>query len=568
MLDEFSEKAALSGVENNDSKSLKSLSSQEIVNEFISGGTTYDQFDDDILLDANSKESDNKSLFVKKVEITQQNPSNELDDELSADSLISSRPVSRSSNLNLYRVINPGPNSPQSAGGAGPYNDSSSDPPLYAPDQKLKYERQLLASRNSSTANVLAETVLLSTEFPFRRHDEDHFDDKPKTPSSPFDSKAQRIKQLLKDLKISRDSSPDKGGGGGGGSKTNSPTHAASRQHIGASINPSAGHHSINCNECIRPALLWCPECSAAFCPLCWVKITHHEFIKAPYVWENFQLKNSLHNNSGPNYHLNTLNNLSYSVDHAPVVRKPTTHQMDLHVINTLEMQSNSVYSDGGRVGSVITPSVFLDSNGQLRRSNKDIVSMQQQQGDLKANINDLSQKSVIRNPDDYGTEQNHAEEDEDKIDLENYKLKENVSLTNSLLATMALHSHHMAKTKKEAMQKCVHEIHSLDWAKFSLAGNIPPVNLNKLTDEQIERNRILKNYRKANKPRNSLLDPINDPKITKIPSIDDDLNQDQILDISVLENELRLTPPSSPPGNVNSMVASLYNDSIAGEKL
>jgi hypothetical protein len=243
---------------------------------------------------------------------------------------------------------------------------------------------------------------------------------------------------------------------------------------------------------------------------------------------------------------------------------------MDLIVINTLEMQSNSVYSDGGRLGSVITPSVFLDSNGQLRRSNKDIASMQQ--GDLNANINinDLSQKSVIRNPDDHhgSTEQNHAEEDEDKIDLENYKLKENVSLTNSLLATMALHSHHMAKTKKDAMQKCVHEVDSSDWAKFSLAGNIPPVNLNKLTDEQIERNRILKNYRKANKPKNLLLDPINDPKITKIPSIDDDLNQDQILDISVLENELRLTPPSSPPGNVNSMVAGLYNDSIAGEKL
>ena len=46
--------------------------------------------------------------------------------------------------------------------------------------------------------------------------------------------------------------------------------------------------------------MLWCPECSTSFCPICWVKIAHHEYITVPNVWKGLDLHNTAKFSTSP----------------------------------------------------------------------------------------------------------------------------------------------------------------------------------------------------------------------------------------------------------------------------
>lgn len=56
----------------------------------------------------------------------------------------------------------------------------------------------------------------------------------------------------------------------------------------------------LKCSCCPRPSMLWCPECSTSFCPICWVKVAHHEFITIPDVWKGLDVQNTANFSTSP----------------------------------------------------------------------------------------------------------------------------------------------------------------------------------------------------------------------------------------------------------------------------
>lgn len=81
--------------------------------------------------------------------------------------------------------MNPAANTAQVAGAENqPVN------PLYSPDEKLRQELKSRQFKDDSL--VVAETTLMSMGFPFRPDTEEFFDDRPRLPSSPFDSNKDR----------------------------------------------------------------------------------------------------------------------------------------------------------------------------------------------------------------------------------------------------------------------------------------------------------------------------------------------------------------------------------------
>jgi len=87
----------------------------------------------------------------------------------------------------LYKVTNPSPSSYQIAGA-----DNQPSEPLYTPDKKRRQEMNSQVDKDDSL--LVADTTMLSLAFPFRRENDKYFDDRPRTPSSPFDSKKDRLR--------------------------------------------------------------------------------------------------------------------------------------------------------------------------------------------------------------------------------------------------------------------------------------------------------------------------------------------------------------------------------------
>jgi len=53
------------------------------------------------------------------------------------------------------------------------------------------------------------------------------------------------------------------------------------------------GNDTMKCSNCTRVSVLWCPECTSTFCPICWMKVSHHEFITVPDIWKGFEVSNA-----------------------------------------------------------------------------------------------------------------------------------------------------------------------------------------------------------------------------------------------------------------------------------
>jgi hypothetical protein len=55
----------------------------------------------------------------------------------------------------------------------------------------------------------------------------------------------------------------------------------------------TSGNDTMACSSCGRASVLWCPECTTTFCPICWKKVPHHEFITVPDIWKSFEVSNA-----------------------------------------------------------------------------------------------------------------------------------------------------------------------------------------------------------------------------------------------------------------------------------
>jgi hypothetical protein len=66
----------------------------------------------------------------------------------------------------------------------------------------------------------------------------------------------------------------------------------------------------VICVTCGTQAGMWCIECARAYCPLCWNKVAHHEFVDPDDVWVNRKPPHPImpaeHSTKGLQVHINS----------------------------------------------------------------------------------------------------------------------------------------------------------------------------------------------------------------------------------------------------------------------
>lgn len=66
----------------------------------------------------------------------------------------------------------------------------------------------------------------------------------------------------------------------------------------------------VMCVSCGVEASMWCIECERSYCPLCWNKVSHHEFVDPDEVWINRKpphpIMRNEHSSKGIQVHINS----------------------------------------------------------------------------------------------------------------------------------------------------------------------------------------------------------------------------------------------------------------------
>ena len=282
---------------------------ENIYNPLISNRISYDPdggFDesskqsiiDSVSIKNESDDDDDLSSTLSISRLTSPNRRQSAPDSTEDDRSIQ---ISREGNLHLYYVNDPDPTSSQ----ATAQGEGSDSKPLYNEAAKYEAEKQAQAEKDDSI--LLAKTTLFSRDFPHRADGDDYFTtEKPSSPHSPFDSKAERVRQLILHAEEARERrTASKQGarttGALGGSKPNSRSSNTRAKTSSLSLSKTKSHsatdislNAIKCfSECKRNATLWCKDCALPFCPVCWTKVPHHEFVKAQDAWDDMNVVNS-----------------------------------------------------------------------------------------------------------------------------------------------------------------------------------------------------------------------------------------------------------------------------------
>ena len=398
--------------------------------------------------------------------------------------------VSRDANLNLYRVTNPNPQSSQAM-------LDMSKAPLYNEAAALEAERISQASRDKSL--LVAHTTLLSKEFPGRPDDDEYFTtEKPSSPHSPFDSKAERVRQLILVAEEERTKRAESRGGG----KTPPLSRSRSRQtgytpKITQHVPTSISRESLICSgNCRRAATLWCSDCSQGYCAVCWVKIPHHDFIKSPAAWKDMEL-------SGSNMQTRALTpdwaRHQHSYTPPPVITQGNEFRGDLRLLPHIGDERSTDEQSISTKGSVITPSVYLDASGQIKHDKlTDVLPP-----------DDLVDHSIALDP------AMISETGSLNLDRERYRegvvrqIMQNVQQNStSLLSAMAIQAHQHTVVKKESQQRLQRLQDANQWAEFELKGSLPPVKFSKISEGVLERKRALAKWAQANPKQKLDIDP------------------------------------------------------------
>ena len=377
--------------------------------------------------------------------------------------------VSRDGNLHLYHMNEPGPSSPQGAA----YSQGGDAKPLY--NEAAKYEAEIQARGEKDDQIVLAKTTLFSRDFPHRPDGEEYFTtEKPSSPHSPFDSKAERVRQLILYAEERRTASRQgvrTAGTTVGGkpssrgdkrAKTSTGSPHKTELHTSTDISKNA----IKCfSECKRNATLWCKDCALPFCPVCWVKVPHHSFVKSESVWDEMNIANTSTFKGRAKTALPETNNMSSN----PIVISQNGFRSDIRTTPGYvdDASANSVGTVSTAGNSNITPSVYLDASGKIKR-----ISAAQTVADKANNVNIVNTipdmvnehlaggKSVVldnvptSNADDMSSVDLDRENYPDSMAKRLLHSGNSHSGSISFLSAMALQAHEHATRKKTSLNE------------------------------------------------------------------------------------------------------------------
>lgn len=100
-------------------------------------------------------------------------------------------------------------------------------------------------------------------------------------------------------------------------------------------------------------------------------------------------------------------------------------------------------------------------------------------------------------------------------------------------------------------MQRMAKANNADSWASFSLVGKLPPVKLNKVDSNMLERRKIINNYLKLTKPKsNKLSKPRNDEEVKELFEYEDDLPDESVEIPSSISSVYPLVAPSAIEGS------------------